>query len=733
MRLQPLNCHPRLLPGESLPSLLARLAKVNNYEPRSILSSIIRESANLGQIKRLGCPSQALFEIIMALTNIEICDLYKASAHYFTCILTPPEIEIECIELSDFLSVPFLLRGIANKNLRPENAGQFCPLCLKASAYHRLIWLPLASAVCLEHKCLLVNACPRCEDRVGIQDIIESRCSRCKTDLTEAQSLSVANDSFGLFTQGVIQTWLMEGRSPVCTTFSLPDQMPRDLYRVVDGMRISILQVNQDWPLLHHADIQQHSVGLLPDARAQTLTPYQSYCLYATACKGIIDWPRGFHLFLTAYRDREKKSRYADNSIYNGVTDELGNLYVQWLNRHWKQPTLSFVDEAFKQYLVDNHTSFASALLLMRYKDMPELIDNLSYISMHEAAKLLGTTREGIKFMIKSAQLISYYEQGKSWAALVKREDVMALRDKWEQAIDIKEVMDWLGLSKKTVLNLVRIGLLTAQQSNAKGSHWKFSPSAVTACLERIVQGTSCYVIDKVGNAQNMISLREASLILYEKLSLGGAEFTLQQVAENKLRAYFPTNQKLRLGNLLFSRVDIDAYIETVKAEKGWIERGEVASILGTGKASLSAWTKAGLISPTAICANIHYYDRKTIENLRFDCVTVAEAAKVLGVQREAVRNMMHQGRLKVLMGPDEGIKHFIFSRKNLLQWRSTRATLEEASQLLGVSKNRLVYWVQQNVLPPLDDKKQNPWYFSHKTLLELKSEQKHDTLITEP
>src|SRR6266567_4611078 len=73
----------------------------------------------------LGCPSQALFEIIMALTNIEICDLYKASAHYFTCILTPPEIEIECIELSDVLSVPFLLRGIANKNLRPENAGQF--------------------------------------------------------------------------------------------------------------------------------------------------------------------------------------------------------------------------------------------------------------------------------------------------------------------------------------------------------------------------------------------------------------------------------------------------------------------------------------------------------------------------------------------------------------------------------------------------------------------------------
>ena len=96
MGLQPLICHPPLLPGESLPSLLARLAKLNGYEPRNILSKIIRESANLKSVEELGCPSRAsLFGVIADLTNAKIYELYSATAHYFTHLLTSPETEIE--------------------------------------------------------------------------------------------------------------------------------------------------------------------------------------------------------------------------------------------------------------------------------------------------------------------------------------------------------------------------------------------------------------------------------------------------------------------------------------------------------------------------------------------------------------------------------------------------------------------------------------------------------------
>jgi excisionase family DNA binding protein len=557
---------------------------------------------------RLSFPSQtSLFETIAALTNIESFELQKATSHYFTNILTPPGNEIECLEISDVFSIPLLSVGIANNHLRPEYASQFCPQCLKVAAYHRLIWLPRASAACLEHKCLLVNSCPRCGKRVTIQDIIEVICSRCKTNLIEAQKVSVENDIFGLFTQGVIQSWLMNVDPPK-STYTLPSQMPRDLYRVIDGLRVSIMQVSQDWPLLHHPNILQHSFRLLPSSQAQTLTPYQSYCLYATACKGIIDWPSGFHLFLTAYRKREKKSRYRNNSIFNGVSDEFGNLYVQWLEGYWKQPSLEFVQESFNQYLFDNQTSFPTTVRLTRYMDTSQFTDKLRYISVNEAAKLLGVTHGKLRLMIRSGRLKSYNEKGNSWATLVKREDVLELHDKWEQAIELNEVINWLGLSNRVVIKLVQIGLLTAQQSHTEGFQWMFSLSAVAECLERVTKGTNGYTIGKNKNVENMLSLTEASQLLY-RLRLGGKAFILQQVAENRLRAYFPTDQTLRLGTLLFSRTDIDAYLETLKAEQGWIGRDEVTSILEISSWSVTKWIKAGLISTVEVKPNIYYYE----------------------------------------------------------------------------------------------------------------------------
>lgn len=82
MSVQPLLGRRQILLSESLPSLLARLAKCNNYEPRSILSMIIREFVNLRGGTRLGCPSDtSLFEAIAAFTKIEPFELQKATSH----------------------------------------------------------------------------------------------------------------------------------------------------------------------------------------------------------------------------------------------------------------------------------------------------------------------------------------------------------------------------------------------------------------------------------------------------------------------------------------------------------------------------------------------------------------------------------------------------------------------------------------------------------------------------
>jgi hypothetical protein len=108
LSMQPLICRAPLLPGESLPSLLACLATINSYEPRSILFSIIRDPGKFRSKDRRRCPSQICqFRRIEVLTNIAPYEQYRATSHYFTPILTPPENEIEYLELAHGLSIPF--------------------------------------------------------------------------------------------------------------------------------------------------------------------------------------------------------------------------------------------------------------------------------------------------------------------------------------------------------------------------------------------------------------------------------------------------------------------------------------------------------------------------------------------------------------------------------------------------------------------------------------------------
>ena len=133
-------------PGESLQSLLTRLSRLNDYDVPDTLFQILQEGISKQQAlkDRIALPRGIeMYQRMEALTGIAIPDLYAASAHRFATILTPPDISIEFLEISESISLPLLAWSLAAKQLRPASAGQFCPLCLQSAAYHRLIWLPI--------------------------------------------------------------------------------------------------------------------------------------------------------------------------------------------------------------------------------------------------------------------------------------------------------------------------------------------------------------------------------------------------------------------------------------------------------------------------------------------------------------------------------------------------------------------------------------------------------------
>lgn len=210
----PLLCRSPLQPGESLLSLLVRLSQLNRFPLPTMVMQICRERLRQPTNKKIDrLFNTETFRVLTELVRIEADELYAASVHRFASTITPSDYKFEYVVLPSGQEVLLAGKNFLRNNIRSDNDLQFCPLCLAESAYHRLCWMPLASAVCLDHKCLLVHRCPRCQKNIHIEDILNTHCCNCYFDLTKVCTSSVADDEFGLFSQTVIQSWLF-GISP---------------------------------------------------------------------------------------------------------------------------------------------------------------------------------------------------------------------------------------------------------------------------------------------------------------------------------------------------------------------------------------------------------------------------------------------------------------------------------------------------------------------------------------
>ncbi len=334
-------------PSESLPSLLIRLAKGNFYHSPTMVIQLCRERLIWrDQVTR---PTRAeTYRILAQLIRIGIDELYAASVQRFVSTVAPPDYGHRSILLPSGKTAPVLTDFALREHTRPESDVQFCPFCLKESAHHRVEWFPLAVAVCLRHQSLLVCGCPNCQQCIKVQDILETRCSNCGFELTQASTVSVAVDQFGLFSQSVIQSWLgLCSPASVNRYEPLPNEPPASLYRFLDGLRRSVMSVQHSWNYLYNAP---SGVGspLFPCTSKRDITPAKSYILYATAFKAVVNWPQGFYHFLDAYRLRDGQLPSSH------IRRDLDRLYFAWLARAWKHPAFRFVQEAFVHYLVDD-------------------------------------------------------------------------------------------------------------------------------------------------------------------------------------------------------------------------------------------------------------------------------------------------------------------------------------------------------------------------------------------
>jgi len=298
---------------------------------------------------------------------------------------------------------------------------------------------------------------------------------------------------------------------------------------------------------------------------------------------------------------------------------------------------------------------------------------------------------------------------------------VLDIRDKWNDEMNRVEAAKYLGITEKMILDLVKIGLLSAEKTPAEGyPRWTFSKLSLVNCIEQILRYIEIYPEgDKKG--ASLIDLIAASRLL-STVGMNAASI-LARVAEGKLRTYYPATRVLELRLLQFDYIDIQQFINAVKSENEWMSREELLHLLQVKDHTLARWVHTGLIPIAMTCGNALYFDRETVRRFVTDHTTTDEAAKILGIGKLTVQKWARQGRLSqvCVSGPHiDGHHAYLFNKGQLMRWRKERLTFGEAVQLLGVSKATLHRWVAEGKIRSLNDMGGKQRWFLHQEVEQL-------------
>jgi hypothetical protein len=631
-----------LLPGESLSSLLIRLADLNHYDSPTMVVRLCRERlAHREQVTR---PRRTeTYRALTGLTGIEADKLYAASVHQFAAVITPPHVKPQFTTLPSGEAVPILTRAHSSHVRFDET--QFCPLCLKELAYHRLAWMSLAVSVCLDHRCLLLHSCPDCQARIRIRDVLKAQCHECGFDLAEAPTISLAADEFGLSCQAAIQSWLCTPPDADLGVWNLglPDEPPAVLYRVVDGLCRILRRTQDGWGYLHKSPPIKHS-QVLPCETKSDFTPAKSYILYTTAFKSIVAWPRGFSDFLEACERTDGLSK--------SQTADPGRMRRTLAAKSWNHASLNFVQDAYDQYLVKRSVEHPFLVMLGRLRSKPALKAKLPYVTYGEAAHMLETTWHVITSLVRGRFLTVYEvptssEHG-SIRRLVSRAEVVGLRRQWSEAISLKEAAYLLGMPEDVVLGLARSGVITILRGPGvyAGHTWQLSSQSLASLLARLRDS-----LKQCCPTSEILTLNFAKAT--QKLSTYGfdAVSVILHILNGRLRGY-RFSAEYGLNHLQISSEDVEDLAAHARVNCPSISERYVADILQVTTATIAKWAENGLLTPAEMQDCTLYFDRDTVEEFTTQYVFSNEAASILGVSPLSFNEWLRGKSLWPVSGP---------------------------------------------------------------------------------
>lgn len=688
--------HPLPLKNESLPSYIFRLAQGNGYDPVQIFMRWITKCAVLQLDSRLihATPGQ-IVPILHKVTAHSMESLYITMYHQFAPVILPPNISPAWWQSDTGQKLPYFESAKGRQHLlRREDHNGFCPICLQEATYQRLPWMLKRLILCPQHHCYLLEGCQQCGEQLTLPSIMSGQCMVCDFDLRASQVLSLPEDDLILQAQQCIYSWLIGQCAPV--TLKLPQVPGQILLRILDGLQTVANLAGADWAGYY---IPNHDP---PDELYAALV--KKGCAWASALRGLMNWPDGFFRFLDQYRFRPQS--FPTNSLR-----ALNVLYNTWIQRYWQHPEFDFLQEAFNQYLVQHFPPTRSLRHSARLQKYPELSQRFAYIDVRNAARMLNSSPPAIKAMVRDGLLDVYPERDESRPGIyLYRSQVETAILRQHEGFSKRVAAQKLGLNLPVVDKLLSAGLLhqTGTSPYVKQPVCLFQDEDIEAfqrCLANVVQ------LDPNATRGRIQLVRVVEM--NGKVGLGIPQL-IQRVLDGKLKAYHAHPRLFPLNDLCFDPTDIKGLVEQVKAENNWIGFLEVVDLLGITRRTLHYWMEQEILMPQTSFARAQYFSKTEVLQWQPRLMTSHEVAQLLCTDRGCLSLWVRTGYMEAV----SHVGRFLFDRQHIEQWHQQYVTVGELKTLLYMNDFQVRELRANDVLQPVNTEHPRPWFYSRSKVI---------------
>lgn len=552
--IKPLLYRPPILPEETLPSYLYRLASANLLSSKQLERLIISHLKTYDNVKRL--LREDSIDVLVKLTRLEPYKIFWASEHSLVTLLEDlnDTDTYETITLESGFSFPLLTQKATSAHLRWVSFSQFCPYCLREAAYQRRAWRVRKVAACIHHECLLVDQCPNCNSYLLEEDILKATCRNCLYPLADATTFDLSCDQDGLDTQRLLYFWLNAGPH---VRLPLPPATPRFLYLLASQMIETTVKVRHGLEGLHPIP----SINTPYTWSEREPCSKHAYVLWATAIRAMRDWPVNFHQFL-------EHRVNADISGYSSAPSIRKSWLLSGWLKQWPKEKNQLIHEGIAAYLHDNFSwedtqTSRDVLHALRVHKMapsfPAFASNFMWLRQSTALHLLKVRPEIVRQLVQRGLIRENKKKSKSKDPLISKEDVLAIYYRWEKGIPLDDVEPSLNISRDLALKLIKAGILTTveQTTPTGGAEYVLEKDHINYLISCLNYKPSLRTLAKSA----FFNLDEACKAL---APFGYNELTLVQLALDKnLPALLWKDSTL--GDILFQRKAIRALAKDCK------------------------------------------------------------------------------------------------------------------------------------------------------------------------